>query len=566
VALDYRNPDYTSIIAERANNLNRLRATPGAFPALAAHYRNAPAEFISDWGVTFEPRNLERGLISTIPFVLWPKQTEYIHWLLARWQSGERGLCDKSRDCGVTWLSVGFAISMWLFVPGFTVGFGSRKEELVDKRGDPKSIFEKLRFFLAQLPHEFLPRGYSERTCSAHMRLINPVGGGTITGEAGDEIGRGGRTSIYLVDEAAFIERQDTVDAALSQTTNCQIDISTPNGSGNAFYKKRMRFANTLRVFTFSWRDDPRKDDAWYQRQREEQSDLTVAQEIDLDYNASSEDSFIPAKWVVASIDAHKSLGIAPSGVRATGFDPADVGDAKAVVNRHGSVILGAEIKSEGDAGDATQWAFRVADEFRADVLIYDGDGMGAPVMKTVLKSLNPGRIDITAYHGSSGVIDPGRHAKGQAGEKSNSDTYQNYRAQTWSWARARFAATYKAVERARAGFPALANIEELIAIDGKCTRLQELQAELSRPMRKFSANGKIQVEAKADMRRRGVSSPNLADALIMALSVTAVRDDGLERQEIALNEFDPIAVGYDLQRPSFGRINATERRQEYGH
>jgi hypothetical protein len=85
--------------------------------------------------------------------------------------------CEKSRDMGVTWLCVGFAVWMWLFHPGTVVGFGSRKEEYVDKIGDPKSIFWKIRQFIALLPVEFRPAGYIESRHAPHMRIINPENG-----------------------------------------------------------------------------------------------------------------------------------------------------------------------------------------------------------------------------------------------------------------------------------------------------------------------------------------------------------------------------------------------------
>ena len=71
------------------------------------------------------------------------------------------------------------------------------------------------------------------------MRILNPENGSSIVGEAGDNIGRGARTSIYFKDESAYYEHADAIDAALSQTSNCKIDVSTPNGPGNPFYRKR---------------------------------------------------------------------------------------------------------------------------------------------------------------------------------------------------------------------------------------------------------------------------------------------------------------------------------------
>ncbi|VEA68118.1 Uncharacterised protein [Serratia plymuthica] len=59
-----------------------------------------------------------------------------------------------------------------------------------------------------------------------------------ITG-GGDNIGRGDHTTLYLVDEAAFLQRPLLIDAALSQTTRCRIDLSSVNGVGGPASQNR---------------------------------------------------------------------------------------------------------------------------------------------------------------------------------------------------------------------------------------------------------------------------------------------------------------------------------------
>jgi phage terminase large subunit len=119
---------------------------------------------------------------------------------------------------------------------------------------------------------------------------------------------------LFFVDEAAFPERPHMVEASLSQTTYCRIDISTPNGMGNSFAQKR--FEGKIDVFTYHWRDDPPKDDEWYQKQVAELDPVTVAAELDINYSASVEGILIPSAWVQAALDAHRVLGTAPTGGR----------------------------------------------------------------------------------------------------------------------------------------------------------------------------------------------------------------------------------------------------------
>lgn len=525
-AMDYMQPNYTKVFMERAERLRKLRDDPRLLAAAKIHYKTHPWDFVADWGMTFDPRKLETGGLANIPFIPWPRQVEYMQWLYDRWQCGERGLVEKSRDCGVTWLSVGFAVALWCSHDGLAIGFGSRKEALVDKLGDPDSIFEKIRHFVQHLPAELLPQGFEYGEHASYMRLLSPETGASITGEAGDNIGRGGRKAIYFVDESAFIERQQLVDAALSQATNCQIDISTFNGNGNLFFQKRERFHGTRRHFVFDWRDDPRKDDAWYQRQKDEQPPEIVAQEIDRDPNASNTDSFIPAKWVAACIDAHIKLGFEPGGIRTVGFDPADTGDAKAIVKRYGAVITDAIQKKDGDITDALPWAYLEADDFRTDLFIYDGDGMGAPVIKVDMSRRSVGRWQMVEYRASGEVRDKDIPVvDGDTAGKTNGDSYFNFRAQSWTWVRERFRRTYEAIQRLEKGLPVNLDFDKAISISSACQNLRDLQGELSRPRRLYTDTGKIMVESKKKMKAREVESPNLADAVIIAFSENRMPD-----------------------------------------
>lgn len=539
---DWKNPNYTPIYVERARRLKLIHADPGLLAACKRHYAYNPWDFVNDWGMTNDPRRADLGLPTLIPFILWPRQTEYLHWLDERWRARERGIVEKSRDAGATWLSIAWACSYWLFLDGFVAAFGSRKEELVDRIGDDKSIFEKARVFLRNVPTVFMPPGFSWKTHSNYMRLLNPDTGAAIIGEAGDEIGRGGRSSIAFVDEAAFIEHQERVNSALSQNTNCQIDLSTYNRSGNEFYRTSMKFNNTRQKFVFDWRDDPRKDAAWYAKQKAERTEVEVAQEIDRDPNASIEGIFIPSKYVEAAVDAHKRLKFAPQGMRRVGFDPADVGDAKAVVGMHGNVVRLAKQKKQGDITEAIPWAFELADEFRADVLAYDADGMGAPSMKMSGRTDGSLRMAVIPYHGSGGVRDlntskgtakkqkqdlrSGQSSLREGAQKAAADLYENFRAQSWSEALLAFQNTYKAIQALESGEPLFFSPDDLISIDSQSIEpndLIQLKAELSRPMRKFAKSGKVLVESKAEMKNtRGVDSPNMADALIIARSVDA--------------------------------------------
>ncbi|MCR4299297.1 MAG: hypothetical protein NUV75_11225 [Gallionella sp.] len=349
-SFDWKNPDYESVFAERKQIIDNIRAFPeekrlAVIAGMKELYKENPVQFIQDWGMTFDPRNAEVGLPTTIPFILFPRQENFINWLLERWQSREDGLTEKSRDMGVTWLCVAFAVWMWLFWEGTVIGFGSRKEEYVDKIDDPKCIFDKVRKFINNLPFEFKPAGWDERKHAPHMRIINAENDSIIVGEAGDNIGRGNRTSIYFKDESAFYEHPETIDSALSQTSNVKIDVSTPNGSGNPFYRKR--HSGKIPVFVFDWREDPRKDQRWYQEQIQKHDAVIVAQEIDRDYESSVSNSYIGGDLVRGAMARGPTEVQAMGGLR-VGVDVARYGNCKTVISyRQGRVLLKQEAMSK---------------------------------------------------------------------------------------------------------------------------------------------------------------------------------------------------------------------------
>ncbi|EOY8661483.1 TerL protein, partial [Escherichia coli] len=88
---DFKHPDYQMVFEWRMERLQRIRQNPEILPALKQFYRTNPAQFIIDWGMTTDPRNIDYGLPVTIPFLLFPKQEEWIHWIMERWSNRENG-------------------------------------------------------------------------------------------------------------------------------------------------------------------------------------------------------------------------------------------------------------------------------------------------------------------------------------------------------------------------------------------------------------------------------------------------------------------------------------------
>lgn len=485
---DFRNPAYDSVFRERIERIQRLRKEPVILPGLKAFYADNPVQFITDWLCTFDPRNVERGIPAIVPFLLFPRQAEYVEWIVARWQGREDGVVEKSRDMGVSWLCVAIALWMWIFKPGVVIGFGSRKESYVDELGNPASLFWKLRESIKLLPAEFIPVGYNERKHAPTMRIINPETGSTIIGEAGDNIGRGNRTAIYFVDESAFLERQEAVAAALSQTSNCKIHVSTPNGAGNVFY--RMRHGGRLPVFVFDWRQDPRKDEAWYERQKAILDPVVVAQEIDRDYTASVANAFIPGDIV------RQCMSRGPADVRAVGplqvgVDVARFGDDKSVITfRQGRVVYPPIVFGQCDVVDV---AGRVKDAI---------DGWG----------VKPAQIAVDSIGIGAGVADMLRRQfpRGIVVDVNSSlrmSDGQNYNLRARMWR----------------------DLREYLKNGAALPNDNELATELS-ALQYLYRGGELLLESKDDAKKRGVKSPDRADSLALTFAYP-VRESGAMTQ-----------------------------------
>jgi phage terminase large subunit len=519
IKVDFRNPEpaYEAIYRERTAKLRWIMANLDKLEALKAYYSGTPkgiVDFIEDWGTTADPRNLDVNRPVLMPFIPFPKQRDWLLWVLDRWRAREPGLTEKSRDCGASWMSVALGCTLCLFNRGMVIGYGSRKEEYVDDTNNPKALFYKARVFMAELPLIFRG-GWVRNQHAAHMRIVFPNTGSAMTGEVGDNIGRGDRTTMTFVDEAAFLEHPQLVDMALSQTTNCRQDISTPNGRGNSFEQKR--HSGKIKVFTFHWRDDPRKDEAWYLKQKNDLDAVTVAQEIDINYSASVAGIVIPHEWVMAAIDADKKLNLKTSGARRAALDVADEGtDLNAMCAAHGFRVEHMEewTGKESDIFETVYRAFSVCDRLGYPGFDYDADGLGAGVRGDA-RAINQQRsiggvrtIQVIPFRGSAGVVGP--EDEDEPGRK-NIDFFANRKAQAWWRVRKLFRNTYRWV---RQNEPP-ANRDEIIVLPSDLPCLTKLCSELSQPTWSKGATGKILIDKQPD----GARSPNLADCLMIRFS-----------------------------------------------
>ncbi|MEB3206243.1 MAG: hypothetical protein VKK59_02695 [Vampirovibrionales bacterium] len=249
--------------------------------------------FLRMFAWTFDPRAQQdtpdtdsRIHLPDRPFVPYDFQHHLLEQIVPCITHGEDFLVEKSRDMGVTWTIMLVFLHSWLFKSGFHALVGSRKEDLVDRRGDISTLFGKLRYAISWLPNWLLPEGFQPKRHDTHMKLVNPVNGNTITGESSnDQFGRGGRYTAVLLDEFPFWPMDDAAWAAVGQSTPCRIAVGTPYGMRNTF--ARLAHETPIQKARIHWRAHPQKDDRWFEQQKKRMTAEEIGRELEINYHLS---------------------------------------------------------------------------------------------------------------------------------------------------------------------------------------------------------------------------------------------------------------------------------------
>lgn len=521
-------PSLAEIRAEQARRVaraqaqeadERFRAEQGERASFESERLLCASDIVhwfDQWAWTYDPRLVGTPSGPFVAFKLWPRQAAFIEWLNERVAASEPGLTEKARDAGVTYLVAGYALNRWLFVPGFKATFGSREEDLVDNRDNPDCIFEKIRIMLRRLPAWMLPKGFDWRRHDTIMQLTNPANGASITGEGGDQMGRGGRATVYFVDEAAFIPRADSIEKSLSGTTDCVQWISSANGMGNLFYRKRMALP-AKQIFRLEYRDDPRKTAEWAQAKKADLDPVAWASEYEIDYGASVEGVCIPGAWVQS---AQQLTKIIPDIQRASrGISGGDVGGGKAksvLIHRFGPVVLAPQARGDPDTTETAHWMLAECRAAGTHKLNFDSVGIGAGVASTLSKS--PSK-DLKSIPVNTGM--PPSHRVWPDGRRST-EMFGNLKAEIWWLARHTFQRTHEHVRwlqssgKEGAQYP----LSDLVALP-LGTEAAMLAAQLSVVRWFRNERGKIVIESKDQLKKRGIPSPDYAEAFVLAFEDT---------------------------------------------
>ena len=234
-----------------------------------------PAYFMKKYCVVQHPMK------GKVPFHLY----DYQEKSLLTFEDYRFNIVLKARQLGLSTLTAGY--SLWMMT------FHNDKNILViaTKQDTAKNLVTKVRVMHANLPSWLKQKCVEDNKLS--LRYIN--GSQVKAVASGEEAGRSEALSLLILDEAAFIDKIETIWAAASQTLSTGgkcIALSTPNGVGNWFHKTWEGAENGTNDWNFirlHWNLHPERDDSW----REEQNSLLgpslAAQECDCDFITSGQ-------------------------------------------------------------------------------------------------------------------------------------------------------------------------------------------------------------------------------------------------------------------------------------
>jgi len=282
-------------------------------------------------------------------------------------------------------------------------------------------------------------------------------------------------------------------------------------------------------IVKVNWRDNP-----WWNEEQEKLRiwDYENRPRAEYDwiweghFNDSVEGSIIKPEWFDAAIDAHlfdaRAQGLfEPRGPVIVAHDPFDDGeDAGGLAVRHGSIIQHVSAKKSGAIDVVCDWATDHTRKIGADWFVWDGDGMGTGLKRQIATAFDGTRTQYHMFRGSLAgrAQDNGEQiyepAKGDTKPKTYADTFKNNRAQYYIALANRFKATYNFVVKGKHSDPS-----EMISLNSEgIDDMVGLRSEMCRIPRKPDGNGLEQIMSKIDMKKAGIRSPNMSDAVMMTM------------------------------------------------
>lgn len=293
---------------------------------------------------------------------------------------------------------------------------------------------------------------------------------------------------LLIADEASGVPEAvfEAASGSMSGDEACTILLGNPTRSSGFFFDTHNRLKDQWWTRRVSCVDSPRVSDAYVEEMKLRYGEDSNAYRVRVlgEFPLSDDDTVIPMHLIEAAMA--RDLVEDDRAPAIWALDVARFGSDRSVLaKRRGQVIT--EIRKWAGL-DLMQLTGAIVGE-------YNGTSMHLRPVEILVDSIGLG----------SGVVDRLRELKlpcrgiNVSESPSMKGTYVNLRAELW--------------------FATKAWLEQRGC---KLLRDEDLMAELAAPRFKFSSSGKLQIESKDDLKKRGLRSPDIADAVVMTMAADA--------------------------------------------
>lgn len=301
---------------------------------------------------------------------------------------------------------------------------------------------------------------------------------------------RGVRLDGVVIDEVAQIKPEtwtDILQPALSDRKGWALFIGTPSGV-NLFSELYFKAATLSDWHSgrYTVYDTNSIDPEEVQRLRRDMSETSFAREYLCDFSAAGDDQLIS----LSDVEIAAQRVIMPDQIRLAprilGVDPARFGDDRSVLfPRQGLACMEPMIYRGLDNMELAAKVAAKITEWRPEAVFIDA-GQGSGVIDR-LRQLNIDVIEVPF------------------GGKATDPRFLNKRAEMWF------------------------EIREWIKLGGAIPNRVDMKQDLAAPKFWYDAAGRIQLEPKDDIKKRGLPSPDLGDALALTFAYPVAPRDPIE-------------------------------------
>ena len=242
--------------------------------AMEAEYRKCLSDPMYFMKKYVKIQHQKRGII---PFELYKFQEEALRAII----DNERTIVLKSRQMGISTLVAAYALWIMIFHEGKNVLVLSITQNTA------KEIITKIQLANKELPSWLRQQTLEDNRLSLKFKNLSRV----LAASSSSESTRGFAANILIIDECAFVQNAAEIWTSAQQTLATSngraILLSTPNGTGNFFYKTwadAESRKNTFKTIKLNWDLHPERDMAWRLEQTKELGEKKAAQECDCEF------------------------------------------------------------------------------------------------------------------------------------------------------------------------------------------------------------------------------------------------------------------------------------------